>query len=115
MDAYNANPTSMQASITSFIDAFPGNQYLILGDMLELGTYSQQEHKNILNLIKNYPSVHVFLIGPVFAEIAKADHMNTFLNVTEFCEHLSNHKISAGNVLIKGSRGVRLEKVLDYI
>lgn len=114
MDAYNANPTSMQASIISFINTFPGSQYLILGDMLELGTYSQQEHKNILDLIKNYPSVHVFFIGPVFSEIAKADHENTFLNVTEFCDYLSNHKISAGNILIKGSRGIRLEKVLDF-
>lgn len=114
MDAYNANPTSMQASIISFINAFPGNQYLILGDMLELGTYSQQEHKTILDLIKNYPSVNVFFIGPIFSEIAKAEHVNTFLNVTEFCDYLSNHKISAGNVLIKGSRGIRLEKVLDF-
>ena len=115
MDAYNANPTSTQASIKSFIDGFPGNQYLILGDMLELGSYSQQEHKNILYLIKNYPAIQVFFIGPVFSEVAKTDQVNTFLNVTEFCEYLSNHKIGGGNVLIKGSRGIRLEKVLDFI
>ncbi len=115
MDAYNANPTSMQASIKSFRSTFPVNQYLILGDMLELGAFSQQEHTNILNLIKNYKLANVFLVGPVFSAIGKNTEYLTFLSVDELCNYLNQNKISEGNLLIKGSRGIQLEKVLDYL
>ena len=62
MDAYNANPTSMQASIKSFLASGPNvqNYYLILGDMLELGNYSEREHQNILQLIQKIPNKKCF-------------------------------------------------------
>lgn len=115
MDAYNANPTSMQASIKSFISGFTENNYLILGDMLELGTSSGQEHIKILKQIQKYQITNVFLIGPVFTEVAKNYNYKTFLNVDQFRIYLSENKIKKGNVLIKGSRGIQLEKVLDFI
>ena len=113
MDAYNANPTSMQASITSFLSNISGNQYLILGDMLELGNYSQEEHLRILELLKNYPQVKVFLVGRIFNGIAPKYQYESFQNVDQLCEFLNNHKITSGNILIKGSRGIQLEKVLN--
>jgi UDP-N-acetylmuramoyl-tripeptide--D-alanyl-D-alanine ligase len=115
MDAYNANPTSMQASINSFVSTLPGNQYLILGDMLELGPYSRQEHKNILDRLTAHPSNHIFLVGPIFSEVAKDRGYKTFSNVAQLCDYLNSHKLFNGNVLIKGSRGIQLEKILDFI
>ena len=117
MDAYNANPTSMQASIKSFLSSDSGkdNHYLILGDMLELGSYSEQEHKNILELIQNQPTKNVFLVGKTFSDIAKSFNRITFDNVNQLCEYLIKNPINTGTILIKGSRGIQLEKTLDCI
>ena len=115
MDAYNANPTSMQASIKSFISGFTGNNFMILGDMLELGTSSRKEHIKILNQIQKYQITNIFLIGPIFTDIAKSYNFKTFLNVGQFRIYLSENKIKKGNILIKGSRGIQLEKILDFL
>ncbi len=113
MDAYNANPTSMQASIKSFMSNVSGESYLILGDMLELGEYSKHEHIEVLELLKLYPSATVYTVGNNFFEIAQNFNCQTFLKVEQFCEFLLENPIKKGVVLIKGSRGIRLEKVLD--
>ena len=113
MDAYNANPTSMQASIKSFMSTVSNNIYLILGDMLELGEYSRQEHTAILELLRNYPSAKVFTVGKNFYEIAVDYNYLSFQNVEILCEFLNENPIKNGNVLIKGSRGIQLEKVLN--
>jgi len=112
MDAYNANPTSMQASIKSFISNVSENSYLILGDMLELGTYSKQEHIAILELLKNYPLTTVYTVGKNFKEVADTFNCRPFLKVEQLCEFLKETPITKGDVLIKGSRGIQLEKVL---
>ncbi len=115
MDAYNANPTSMQASIKSFIrNAAPGKTCFILGDMLELGEYSRDEHTTILELLKSYPESNVYLVGDTFFEIAGEYNYPAFRNVDFLCETLKKTPITEGNVLIKGSRGIHLEKVLNY-
>ncbi len=113
MDAYNANPTSMQASIKSFIINSSNNSYLILGDMLELGEYSKPEHTSILELLKEYPEITVYTVGKNFLEIAKQFNCQSFLNVELFCSFLHDNPITEGDILIKGSRGIQLEKVLD--
>lgn len=115
MDAYNANPTSMQASIKSFIATTPGPKTFILGDMLELGKYSVHEHHFILKLLKNSSSNQVFLIGKNFSEVADKFQYQSYENVDQFCNYLIHHKNLNNNILIKGSRGIRLEKVLEYI
>ena len=115
LDAYNANPTSMVASIKSFFQNYPDERFLILGDMLELGKYTDDEHDKILDLLKNYKNSHVFLVGKNFSCVGKNYSFKTFERVEEVCVHLSKNKIKNGNVLIKGSRGIQLEKVLDYI
>lgn len=116
MDAYNANPTSMKASITSFARSFSNQKIrLILGDMLELGEYSQEEHIGILQEIQNFRPDEVFLTGPEFMKAAKGFQFNTFENVTQLCDFLANNPLEKGAVLIKGSRGIQLEKVLDFL
>ena len=112
MDAYNANPTSMQASIKSFMSNVSNNSYLILGDMLELGNYSKQEHSAILEMLKNYPSATVYTVGKNFFEIADRFNCQPFQNVEMLCNYLQNSPIIKGDVLIKGSRGIQLEKIL---
>ena len=115
MDAYNANPTSMQASIKSFLSNISGKNYLILGDMLELGNYSIEEHLKILQLLKNYPSVKVFVVGSNFSTVARDFDCNAFQNTEHLCKFLQQNKINNGNLLIKGSRGIQLEKVLNCL
>jgi len=116
MDSYNANPTSMQASIKSFLaDNKKEISYLILGDMLELGTYSNQEHKAILELVDSLNPTDVYLVGSIFSEIPGEFNFKTFKNVAELNSYLEKNPIKNGNILIKGSRGVQLEKSLDYL
>jgi UDP-N-acetylmuramoyl-tripeptide--D-alanyl-D-alanine ligase len=114
MDAYNANPTSMQASIKSFLSDSKGDQYLILGDMLELGEYSRQEQTFILQLISELKPKDVFLVGSVFNDLAKQFHFKSFRDVSELNEFLVKNPIKNGNLLIKGSRGIKLEKTIAF-
>ncbi len=115
MDAYNANPTSMQASIKSFIENNEGTFHLILGDMLELGAYSEEEHKTILKLLNELEIVNVYTVGKHFGKIAEEFGFKSFDNVDFLCETLQKNPITDGNVLIKGSRGIQLEKVLNFL
>lgn len=115
MDAYNANPTSMKASITSFYETREQNPYLVLGDMLELGEYSKEEHQSILELVKEKAFTNVFLIGKEFSAANQNYSYSAFENVAELCHFLEVHPIKNGTLLIKGSRGIQLEKVLQYL
>ena len=115
MDAYNANPTSMLASIQSFNASFPNPRFLILGDMLELGDEALFEHAEILAEIKKHSFSEVFLVGSVFTDAAKNLSFNTFNNSEELCQHLVKNPLKEGAILIKGSRGIQLEKVLQYL
>lgn len=115
MDAYNANPTSMEVSIRSFLSNSGKDNYLILGDMLELGDYSLEEHKNILDLINELKPKDVFLVGPIFSELGGELNFKTFKSVSELNLFLRNNPIKNGNALIKGSRGIQLEKSLEYL
>lgn len=113
MDAYNANPTSMQASIKSFMSNSSTKSYLILGDMLELGEYSKPEHTSILELLNNYSEITVYTVGKNFHEIAPNFNCKSFQNVEMLCSFLQDNPITEGEILIKGSRGIQLEKVLN--
>ncbi len=113
MDAYNANPTSMQASIKSFMTNASNHRILILGDMLELGEYSKLEHKAILELLKDYPDATVFVVGDNFLEVSGNYQCKSFENVDLLCGYLHNNPITSGEILIKGSRGIKLEKAMS--
>jgi UDP-N-acetylmuramoyl-tripeptide--D-alanyl-D-alanine ligase len=115
MDAYNANPTSMQASIDSFVSSFSNPRYLILGDMLELGGEELNDHVSILEKTKKHSFSEVLLVGNAFTRAAKNYSFKSFATTKNLCQYLAENPIKKGAVLIKGSRGIQLEKVLDML
>ena len=87
---------------------------LILGDMFELGEESEPEHQKILDIIRN--KFHgVMLIGPEFSDICRDEEFHTFKSTAEAAEWLQKHPIEDASILVKGSRGIALEKLLDHL
>ncbi len=113
IDAYNANPTSMTASILNFAEIKNDNKMLILGDMLELGGYSKTEHQNIIELLKKLNFKNVILVGKEF-DHTENDFLS-FVNVEQLIEHLNRKAVKNQLILIKGSRGIQLEKVIKVL
>lgn len=113
VDAYNANPTSMNAAILNFAQMGVDKKTLILGDMLELGDQSAVEHQNIADLLQQKGFANVFLVGQQFRNTNQP--FQTFGNVDELIAHLAEHPIKENYILIKGSRGIKLEKVLSIL
>lgn len=114
LDAYNANPTSMTAAIQSFIDMKANAKLVILGDMLELGQYAQKEHQAIIDQLKKEGIDQAILVGPLFCA-SKTEGFNTFENTAEVKKYLANQSIMKHTILIKGSRGIALEQLLDHL
>ena len=115
MDAYNANPTSMNASVRNFRQISGDNALLILGDMRELGDASEQEHKTILELLKSSGFQQAFLVGPCFSKYNDNPAFLTFATVDELVAYLGQNPVEGCTILVKGSRGIQLEKVLPSI
>ena len=114
LDAYNANPTSMKAALENFQRLNRPNKALILGDMFELGSYSDEEHRNIVNMLINKNFEKVYLIGEMFYRHAQ-DQLHAFRSPDEFIQWISHHPLDHYSILIKGSRGMALEKIIDYL
>ncbi len=113
LDAYNANPSSMEASIRSF-DTLPGKKIYFLGDMLELGEHSKLEHLNILVLLSELGVLDsTFLVGDEFHKHCKQFPMR-FTNTSSLLAWLDTHPVEADYVFVKGSRGIKMENVLDH-
>ena len=115
MDAYNANPTSMEAALINFSKRCGQRAMLILGDMLELGDASEAEHANILKLVIDLDFRNVVLVGLEFAKVYAG---NDWIHVNKVEELISLFKEDAPTgyeILIKGSRGIRLEKLLPFL
>ena len=120
VDAYNANPTSMKAAIENFAALNMPGKVLILGDMLELGADSLQEHKGILSLAVQKGFGKIFLVGSEFAAVAAQVDMGgveyaLFEDSLKLQELLKEKPLSGCSVLIKGSRGKRLERVIEAL
>ncbi len=115
MDAYNANPTSMTAALKNFAAISHPRKVLILGDMLELGSYAREEHQKIADLIKNEDLCSVFLVGSHFSTVDAASAIK-FATSTQLAGYLASQKpLTDSLILIKGSRGIQLEKVLEKL
>ena len=111
LDAYNANPTSMKAAIENFATMDGTKKVLLLGGMMELGDESIAEHKEILNLISQYTWTSVVLVGGDFGKTA---HPYTyFQNSTEAKKWLDQQQFENTKLLVKGSRSMQMEKVID--
>lgn len=108
VDAYNANPTSMQAAI----NAFKGDTY-ILGAMRELGEYSHLEHQNIVNMLAERKAENVFLVGEEYLQTTSP--YPVFENVEQLHKYLETNPLRDKNILLKGSRSTQMEKLLDVL
>jgi UDP-N-acetylmuramoyl-tripeptide--D-alanyl-D-alanine ligase len=116
LDAYNANPSSMAVAIANFMQLENQNKIMILGDMFELGKESQQEHKIIVESLSNQNKSLCYLIGKSFYENKISDENIRFFETFEdFSNYLKTKQFSDNTILIKGSRGMALERTLEYI
>lgn len=118
VDAYNANPTSMAAAIENFAQLTDENKVLILGDMLEMGSESLNEHQKIVDLVAEHNFEQVFIVGTEFAATNFALANNKcrhFANVTDLQSYLADNQQMNKTVLIKGSRGIQLEKCIELL
>jgi UDP-N-acetylmuramoyl-tripeptide--D-alanyl-D-alanine ligase len=117
IDAYNANPSSMELSVRNFMNIKASNKLLILGDMFELGEASQQEHQKIVDLVKNLNFEKAFFIGKNFFQREKGnkEKFNFFLSIEDMLDYLSKNKIAGYTILLKASRGIQLEKVFAFL
>ena len=116
VDAYNANPTSMQAAINAFANSqrpTANGQCYILGAMRELGEYSLLEHQNIVNMLLERKADKVLLVGEEYKETTAP--YPVFDNVEALCEALKKEPISGYRILLKGSRSNQLEKVIPLL
>lgn len=115
IDCYNANPTSMKLSLESFMASAFSKKGTILGDMLELGDYAIKEHKKVAEYALNTPLEIRIFIGPLFGEVLA----NTpgeyvwFQTTDEAKKWFDAQDFSGFTFLLKGSRGVQVEKILD--
>ena len=108
VDAYNANPTSMQAAI----NAFKGDTY-ILGAMRELGEYSHLEHQNVVNMLAERKADLVYLVGEEYR--LTTSPYPIFDTVEQLHEYLEANPLINRTILLKGSRSTKMEKLLDVL
>lgn len=116
LDAYNANPNSMQAALENLAQLTDKNKVAILGDMFEIGPDSPKEHQHIADLVQKIELKKVFLIGKNFSKV-KVINENTvqYSSFEEFKNNFERAEIEDATVLIKASRGMLLERVLELI
>lgn len=112
LDTYNANPSSMAESLRNF-SRFEGSKTIIIGDMLELGEESDVEHQNILDLAESLGFDEIITVGKYFKKVN--EHFESYENSEELSQVLKDRKIESKNILLKASRGIALEKVLEFI
>ena len=115
LDAYNANPSSMYAAINFFEDLNDKDKVFILGDMFELGKNEIFYHQEIVDYCKEIKSKKIFLVGELFSKTEKFKEFNYSKNVDELIAKKELSEIKNSNFLIKGSRGIKLEKIIDHI
>ncbi len=116
LDAYNANPSSMAAALSNFSKMQNPNKMVILGDMLELGEISEFEHSNVLKKVKAEENLKGIFVGEMFYKlITKDNEFLAFKDSNECAEFLKENKFENQLILIKGSRGIQLEKIILYL
>ena len=101
----------MALSLNNFSE-FKGSKTIIIGDMLELGEASKSEHKAIFDLAKSLNFDEIITVGKFFNQV---NSEKSFLHYSELIEYLKKHKINSSNILLKGSRGIALEKILEFL
>ena len=116
LDYYNANPTSMNESLNNFFGQIQGRKMVILGDMFELGDEATQEHAAIVSLLLPHHDVTRIVVGKNFYEAAKdVTDILAFSEIEELKNWLENHPPCGLFILVKGSRGMKLEQITDLL
>lgn len=110
LDAYNANPTSMQAALTSFSKK-EGKKIAVLGQMNELGKHTETEHKLLVDWIKTSSIDDCYWVGSAFASFVSPDKY--FSTVDQAMDYFSKTPLGQASLLVKGSRSFTLEKLVD--
>ncbi len=114
LDAYNANPTSLEFALEALSKQTAEKKFFVIGDMLELGELGASEHRHIIDVAKRL-GLHGILVGPIFQSIWKEGDFAVFENNQEAKSYLESHAIRGHVVLIKGSRGIKLEEVVSAL
>ena len=112
IDCYNANPSSMASALESFLMISHENKIAILGDMLELGKETNVEHEKIIHYCENN-QINYLTVGGYFAALTLSG--KSFLSTDEICTYLSKSPLKDALILLKGSRGIALEKLLPIL
>jgi len=113
LDAYNANPSSMKAALENFESIQEKNKTVILGDMFELGLDSEKEHQEIIDLVNNCRFSNAYFVGSNFYKTKKTTQLYKTFEL--LLEELKKHPLKNQTILIKGSRGMQLERLLAII
>ena len=118
VDAYNANPSSMAVALDN-LALVPGRKVALLGDMRELGADAAAEHKKIVDRLlenchseRSEESVDAFLVGEEFIRAAAGTPYKTFAKSEDLAKYLEEHPLQGCTILVKGSRGIQMEKVI---
>jgi UDP-N-acetylmuramoyl-tripeptide--D-alanyl-D-alanine ligase len=114
-DSYNANPESTRRAIEAFMEINADKKLIILGEMLELGTRTNEEHMSLLRSLNSQGILNVLLVGKLFEPIAGEFGYKSFKNVDALSEYLKANPVKGHHILVKGSRGVMLEKIYSLI
>jgi UDP-N-acetylmuramoyl-tripeptide--D-alanyl-D-alanine ligase len=114
MDAYNANPTSLEFALEALSKQSADKKYFVIGDMLELGEMGPSEHRHIIEVAQRL-QLNGILVGPIFQSIWKEGDYPVFENNVAAKSFLETQAISDYVVLIKGSRGIKLEEVVSAL
>lgn len=111
IDAYNANPSSMAVALDN-LALCEGRKVALLGDMRELGEDSQAEHKKI---VERLLGTEAFLVGEEFTKAAEGTSFKTFAKSEDLAKYLAEHPLKGYTVLVKGSRGIQMEKAIPSL
>ncbi len=116
LDAYNANPSSMEVALDHFSQIDKPNKIAILGDMFELGAASASEHLAIVQKLKHETTHTCFFVGKAFFSSQETDgRFHFFETFDSLAEFVKKSPLTHSFILIKGSRGMALEKILEFI
>jgi len=114
LDAYNANPSSTNSAIRNFESLLAENKVIILGDMLELGEIEKEEHQKIIDLLQKN-EIESILVGPIYNSCSVGPTIKQFTSTVNAKEYLKINPLLNKTILIKGSRGLKLETLVDVL
>ncbi len=115
LDAYNANPTSMEKSLRNFSKLSEQRKIVFLGDMFELGKYSKEEHQKVYNIAQQLNFSAIYLIGNHFSKVKTNSNTTKYKDFKALKDVFDTIDLKNSVILIKGSRGMALEQILDLL